>query len=64
MNLRTHSPLHSRRPPTNRAEVTCNYYKKVGHMKYDCLELRKRKGNVKGYGLVASGAWWLPAFFE
>ena len=36
---RSSPPANARRPPSTNAEVTCNYCKKVGHMKYDCVEL-------------------------
>ena len=49
-------PVSLRRPPTNNTEVTCNYCKKIGHLKYDCVELckKKEKENAKSFGLVAS----------
>ena len=55
---RSSPPANASRPPYNNTEIICNYCKKVGHMKYDCVELRKRKekdkGKSKSFGLVTS----------
>ena len=41
-------PANASHPPYSNAEVISNYCKKVGHMKYDCAELRKRRKKDKG----------------
>ncbi|KAK0151950.1 hypothetical protein N1851_006690 [Merluccius polli] len=53
--LHSSPPVNSSHPPTN-TEITCHYCKKVGHLKYDCAELRKKKEKekAKSFGLVAS----------
>ena len=51
---RSSPPVSFSRPPTNNAEVTCYYCKKMGHLKNDCVELRKKNQNAKSFGLVAS----------
>ncbi|KAK0138506.1 hypothetical protein N1851_024967 [Merluccius polli] len=58
----TRRRANSSRPPTNNTEVTCNYCKKIGHLKYDCVELRKKKEKAKSFGLVASCGSVLSSF--